>query len=550
MKITHKVNLLQIAALFVLVGMLLFAGVQLSHIGGKVHGLVEEDMMLRNKVEELAEAQLEQMVAVERGIRFARQGEDGRAKLLEQREFFNDRYDRIKAIERDIKVLLDNILLVKQDPSVMRMADGAERLRGLLDRYEELAKKMFVFLASGELEKALQLTAEADEAYALVEGSIHVLEADVENAVASVMADIKATESLLMMELISVATLGMLIILAIGVWIGRGVKRCLAVVNSELSNIADNLDLRARLPEGEDEMGEMGANINKMLVAFQAVCEDLVAVSTQLVSASEELSSVTEQSSSAMLTQGSETDQVATAMNEMSASMLEVASNSAAALQSINEASNSSVTGRQVVMQSINVISELASEVGSASAVVEELATDSQNIGSVLDVIKGIAEQTNLLALNAAIEAARAGEQGRGFSVVADEVRTLAQRTQESIDEIQQTIERLQSRASKAVSVMAEGKSKADIGAEEAGKADSSLADITSSVESIDSIMTQIASAAEEQGAVAEEINRSLTAIRDVAGDVSKGAEKTAQTSGDIAQLASNLNTVVSKLRV
>ncbi|MDZ4261442.1 MAG: methyl-accepting chemotaxis protein, partial [Pseudomonadota bacterium] len=333
-------------------------------------------------------------------------------------------------------------------------------------------------------------------------------------------------------------------------WISRGVRNSLSQTSQMIAHISQNYDLSVRLPQTKDELGEMAVNINLMLIAFQQVCQEMIAAAFQLAAASEELAASTEESSVAVGRQSSETEQVATAMNQMSTSMQEVANSTASAVDAVTSADNEANEGRKVVVLSIDAIRALAGEVDRASLVIEELSVDSQNIGSVMDVIRGIAEQTNLLALNAAIEAARAGEQGRGFAVVADEVRTLAKRTQESTAEIQQTIDKLQARANSAVTVMQESKRKADAGMGAASSADHSLTKITSAVSTINGIMLQIASAAEEQSVVAEEINRSLTAIRDVSSEVGLGAGQTAEASNDIAQLATNLQGMVSRFKV
>jgi len=191
----------------------------------------------------------------------------------------------------------------------------------------------------------------------------------------------------------------------------------------------------------------------------------------------------------------------------------------------------------------------LASEVENAADVIDKLRQDSENIGTVLDVIKGIAEQTNLLALNAAIEAARAGEQGRGFAVVADEVRTLASRTQESTQEIQEMIERLQSRSSDAVNVMEQGRSRAEKTVDQAAMAGDSLDAITNSVASINEMNTLIAAASEEQSSVSEEINRNVVNINSLADDSVQGAQQTTSESEALAALAQRLQDLVSQFK-
>ncbi len=225
-----------------------------------------------------------------------------------------------------------------------------------------------------------------------------------------------------------------------------------------------------------------------------------------------------------VLEQKDEVDKVATAMTEMSATVHEVARNATEAAEAAQRADEETSKGKSVVSQAIEAIDLLANEVNDAAQVIHRLEQDSDEIGAVLDVIRGIAEQTNLLALNAAIEAARAGEQGRGFAVVADEVRTLAQRTQQSTQEIQNMIERLQSGAQDAVKAMEQGRSRAQVGVEQAAEAGTSLETIAQAVGTISDMNTQIATAAEEQSVVAEEINLNIVAISDMIDKVATDA--------------------------
>lgn len=248
--------------------------------------------------------------------------------------------------------------------------------------------------------------------------------------------------------------------------------------------------------------------------------------------------------------QTTETEQVATAINEMSATVQEVARNTDTAANLATEADGYSTEGSNVVMQTVSAINALASEVENTSAVIQQVESDSENIGQVLQVIREIAEQTNLLALNAAIEAARAGEQGRGFAVVADEVRSLAGRTQQSTEEIKVIIEKLQSGAREAVEAMRSGREQTAVSVEQASRAGTALESITQSVTSINDMNTQIASAAEEQSAVAEEINRSTSAIMQVVEDNVGNAHQVENNSQELMQIAQKLEGLVGQFKV
>ena len=302
--------------------------------------------------------------------------------------------------------------------------------------------------------------------------------------------------------------------------------------------------------DADDELGHAAMAFNKSAARLREMMGAVVGSIAPLAAAAEELSAVTEQTSRGVLQQQSETEQVATAMHEMSATAQEIARSASEAAGAANRADQAAHSGKTVVGQTMQVIDKLATDVEHAAEVIRKVETDSANIGVVLDVIKGIADQTNLLALNAAIEAARAGEQGRGFAVVADEVRTLASRTQQSTQEIHEIIARLQAGTKEAVGAMTEGREQARLSVEQAGRARQSLDAINEAVAAINDMNHQVASAAEEQSAVVETINKNVTTIRDVGTQTASGSQQTASSSEELARLAAGLQGQVARFRV
>jgi methyl-accepting chemotaxis protein len=328
--------------------------------------------------------------------------------------------------------------------------------------------------------------------------------------------------------------------------LGKGVRQ----VELTANKLAEG-DLTARMDyQAKDEMGHIATAVNNMAETFGTTVNEVKDAVSRLAAAAEETSVVTAQTTAGINQQQSETDQVATAMNQMSATVQEVARNAMDAATAAEDANSTFAEGKQVIDQVIQGIDNISAEVETASGVVQRLEEESKNIGSVLDVIKSIAEQTNLLALNAAIEAARAGEQGRGFAVVADEVRTLAGRTQASTTEIEEMISRLQAGTNNAVQAMTSGKEMTQAGVDQAAVAGEALLTINTAVDRISSMNTQIASAAEEQSAVTEEINRSIVSINEVAQQSAVGAEQTSSASDDLAKLAQQLKGLADRFKV
>nr|WP_285887170.1 methyl-accepting chemotaxis protein [Pseudomonas sp. BJa5]MDL2427162.1 methyl-accepting chemotaxis protein [Pseudomonas sp. BJa5] len=299
-----------------------------------------------------------------------------------------------------------------------------------------------------------------------------------------------------------------------------------------------------------DELGRLQQSMQRMSQSLRELIGGIRDGVTQIASAAEELSAVTEQTSAGANTQKVETDQVATAMHEMSATVQEVARNAEQASQAASAADHQAQDGDRVVNKAVEQIERLAEEVERSAEAMQRLEQESEKIGKVMDVIKSVAEQTNLLALNAAIEAARAGEAGRGFAVVADEVRGLAQRTQQSTEEIEALVAGLQSGTRQVSSVMLGSRELTASSVALSRQAGESLGEITRTVSNIQAMNQQIATAAEEQSAVAEEISRSVVNVRDVSEQTASANQEVAASSVELARLGGQLQTLVSHFRV
>jgi len=342
--------------------------------------------------------------------------------------------------------------------------------------------------------------------------------------------------------------------LAVGLLAAWAITRQIVIPLSETLKVAERVaagDLTHNLiSQREDELGQLQRAMQSMTLGLRELIGGISDGVTQIASAAEELSAVTEQTSAGVNNQKIETDQVATAMHQMTATVQEVARNAEEASEAAVAADQQAREGDKVVGEAIAQIERLAIEVGNSTAAMGDLKRESDKIGSVLDVIKSVAQQTNLLALNAAIEAARAGEAGRGFAVVADEVRSLAQRTQKSTEEIEELIVGLQTGTQQVATIMDNSRSLTDSSVELTRRAGGSLESITRTVSAIQSMNQQIAAAAEQQSAVAEEINRSVLNVRDVSEQTSAASEETAASSVELARLGTHLQMLVGKFKV
>ncbi|MEH6565198.1 MAG: methyl-accepting chemotaxis protein [Halopseudomonas sp.] len=301
---------------------------------------------------------------------------------------------------------------------------------------------------------------------------------------------------------------------------------------------------------GRDEPAQLLIALRDMQRSLSETIQSISSSSGQLASAAEELNAVTEDASRGLRQQNNEMEQAATAVNEMTTAVEEVARNAVSTSEASRDTDSNARSGGEKVRQTVASINELAGDVTATADSVEGLAKDVHNISQVLNVIRAVAEQTNLLALNAAIEAARAGEQGRGFAVVADEVRALAHRTQQSTEEIERMISVVQQGAASAVAAMQKSMGQANHTLGLAQSAGEALEDITRAVGSINERNMVIASASEEQAQVAREVDRNLVNIRDLSMQTAAGAEQTSSASQELSRLAVTLNELVARFKL
>ncbi len=554
-KFPISAKILSLAGILLLL-MLLSVGYALfsmSKIGEELKGIAEKDIPMTKLLTLITEHQLEQAILFERVARYG-----GMLEIdTEAKQHFTHNIHEFEKLSKKVseeilkgEALAAQILKDSQEAIMIEefshVEDVLKQIESQHQTYEDHAKTAFDMFAQGKIHRAMDYVEKMEHEEAVLAEKLMSLLMEMETFTEKAMQTAKDHED----SAITVLSFMSLIAFILGAVISMSIKSSVA---AQLQYVIDRLKTIAS-GDLTDTIELNGNEVNKPIKEMQQQLSTMILtirnITQQLAAAAEQTSGIVQQSQSNIQRQRTETDMVATAMNEMTATVQEISRNIADTAHAAINANTETSAGDQLVSQTGQAIQGLADEIVVSSKIINDVENESKTIGSVLDVIKGIAEQTNLLALNAAIEAARAGEQGRGFAVVADEVRTLAGRTQTATEEINDMINNLQEGSRKAVEAMNKSCSQAQSAVEQAKQAGHSIETIASSVDRIKSMSEDIASATEQQKVVSEEINTNIVSINETAVHSVSSSDQIAQANSDLTRMATELHNMIDKFKV
>ncbi|WP_370298621.1 methyl-accepting chemotaxis protein, partial [Pontibacterium sp.] len=512
----------------------------------------KEDMPLIELVSDVTIKQLEKAILIEKAMRSAGAGRDtdNISHLHKNITQLAEVIDKeIKQGEEIIAVAKTHAISEQQEKELIQLEKDLFAIEEEHHVYEQKVEALLAVLESGQQVSNTQVL-ELEEAQTEIDHHLTTLLKGVEKMTEHAMETVSHDEQEALQGMIILSLISVIFGLIMGIALTRSITRPLRSAVSAAERLAQG-DLTVQIDStGRDETGQLLTAMKHMAAQLLDTVSHISSAAEQLNKATSGMSSITTDTATCMESQRNNLNQTAAAVHEMSATVGEIAQSAQLAATSTSSADMETKEGLKVIDNVNGMISSLSDDIASTKEAITRLDEQTANVGSILEVITDIADQTNLLALNAAIEAARAGEQGRGFAVVADEVRTLASRTQDSITTIHQLITSLQQESKNSVTAMELGEKKVEESVEMARKASSALITIERAVSSITEMNLQIASASEEQSVVAEQINSSVTEIHQASEDTNNGAQQIAVSTGELSQMALSLRNLVQQFKI
>lgn len=524
-------------------------------IGNEIEGIAEKNIPMTKLLTSITGHQLEQEIIFGRAVRYGDllKLEEGAARNFKKnRDKFQGLSDKINVEIRKGEVLAQSIMIdMSHGKAIAEEFSHIEKILKEIKRqhksYEDHAQQVFNMLAEEKVHEAETFIEKIEVEEDKLNHNLELLLTEMETFTEQAMLNAKTHEEDVMLILGIIFLVAIVLGFLFSWQVINNISNLLLKVKTSLHKISEGDLTETIMIKGDESLAKSITEMQKNLLL---IVTNVIKTTERLAATEQKTSLVVKETQSNIQQQQAETEMVATAMNEMTATVQKISLSISNTANAAANANDETASGDQLVTQTSQAVQGLADEILASSSIINGVETESKTIGSVLDVIKGIAEQTNLLALNAAIEAARAGEQGRGFAVVADEVRTLAGRTQTATEEINQMIVNLQNGSNQAVVAMNKSCERAQLAVDQANQAGESIKTIAVSVDKINEMNEQIVSTTKEQNSVSEEINQNILSINKIAILSVASSEQIIQTNEEVANITNELHDLVRGFKV